>query len=718
MKGLLSVVTVVLLASIASHAQQPANPPSSQQPATTFRADINVVEVHAVVTDERGAFVNDLTREDFEIYEDGRLQETRAFALVDLPVEPPLKVAGAASDVESDVVTTTRSFDGRIYVFVLDDLHTTTLRTHLVRDAARAFVDRHFGTNDRAAVIFTSGRQDAAQELTNSRRLLRAAIEKFQGQKLPSATAERLGVYMTQRDMERAASDESSSGSTRDPRGGRVDDPYDAERGMNARRALETVRNVAEWMTDIPGRRKALVLFSEGIDYDIHDVFNNQAASMVMDEARRSIAAAQRANVSIYAVDPRGLTQLGDEQIAIQSLPDDPQVDYGTARGFQNELLLAQESLMSLAEETGGTAVVRTNDIAGGLERIVRENSQYYILGYETDITRGPGKFRRIEVRVKRPGLQVRARRGYVPPDPKAIARKEEKQAKAGTTPALAAALNNPLPIGELPVRVFAAPLRSSANTRNTSVLLAVEIDGKALKYEQKDGRYTEKVELSVIAADYGGKVRGSDRQTLDLKLRPETYEMLQHRGGVRLLSRVDVPPARYQLRVGVHESVGGAISTVPYDIEAPDYNKVKFALGGPVIASTGAAAYVTAKPDEQWSTIFPAPPVATRTFARDEVLGVYTELYDNVSTAAHKVDFELTIRTAADGREVFASRETRDVEAGRNVRTLGYKTEVPLRDYAPGTYVLRVQATSPIDQQSTAREIPFEIVEGAPTTF
>ena len=97
------------------------------------------------------------------------------------------------------------------------------------------------------------------------------------------------------------------------------------------------------------------------------------------------MAAAQRANVSIYAVDPRGLTQLGDEAITVASVSDDPSVDFGTSRGFQRELLLAQESLMTLAEETGGLAIVRTNDVAGGLDRIVRDTSRYYVIGYVTD---------------------------------------------------------------------------------------------------------------------------------------------------------------------------------------------------------------------------------------------------------------------------------------------------------------------------------------------
>ena len=114
--------------------------------------------------------------------------------------------------------------------------------------------------------------------------------------------------------------------------------------------------------------------------------------------------------------------------------------------------------------------VVRTNDITGALARIALENSTYYLLGYQTDASRSPGRFRKIDVRVKRPGLQVRVRRGYMPPDEKALAKKREADAKAGTSPALRAALNNPLPIGDVPLRLFAAPFKGAG--KDASVLL------------------------------------------------------------------------------------------------------------------------------------------------------------------------------------------------------------------------------------------------------
>jgi VWFA-related protein len=706
--GLLPLLALVLLAGATIGAQQPSAP-FIQQPPATFRTDINVVEVHAVVTDERGQFVTDLSAEDFEIFEDGRRQSPSVFELVNLPVARST-AAPARADLEPDVRSSTRHFDGRVYIFVLDDLHTTALRSAQVRLAATRFIDEHLAPNDLAAIVYTSGRQDAAQELTGSRRLLKASVDKFQGQKLPSASAERLGVHFRERERESGASsgtDDGSSQSRQTATTGRLDDPLDSERGFNARRALEMVRDTAQFLADVKGRRKALVMFSEGIDYDIHDVFNNRSASSLVFDARDAIAAAQRANVAIYAVDPRGLTQLGDQSIEIASLSPDATVDYGTSRDFQRELLLAQESLMWLADETGGIALVRSNDINRGLRRIAEDNSRYYVLGYSSDQTKSPDKFRSIDVRVKHPGLKVRARHGYLPADPKAAARKRERELKAGTSPALAAALNNPLPIGELPVRVFAAPFRGAG--KNGSVLLSIEVDGQAVPFDLRDDRFTNTMEFSIVAADHTGKVQDSDRQELNLKLKQDTRDRVAS-AGVRVLSRLDLPAGRYQIRVGVHESVGGAVATVPYDIEVPDYSKAAFTLSGLTVTSSAAGALMTPAPEARIKQVFPVPPAATRTFGRDERLGVFVELYDNATPAAHAVDFTTTVTSLDDLGPRFSAQDTRTIEAGAGVRTQEYRADVPLRDLAPGRYILRVEATSRVDERTVARQVLFEV--------
>lgn len=706
MRQAITVIFGLFLISAAGHAQGSL---ASTQPAATFKADVNLVEVHAVVTDERGAFVRDLTRDDFEIYESGKLQKPTVFHLVDVPTVEPGRATAIHGLVDPDVRSASGRFDGRLYVLVLDDLHTSALRSQLVKRAARQFIERHLADGDLAAVIHSSGRSQAAQELTPSRRLLLAAVDRFQGQKLPSTTAERLAVHLNDREMERAASDSTSGdgGNSSTPGPSRADDPRDGERGMNAQRALGAIRDVAKWMSDVPGRRKSLVLFSEGIEYDIYDVFNNRNATSVMADAREAIAAAQRANVTIFAVDPRGLTQLGDEAITIQSLSDDPHVDYGTARGFANELLMAQESLISLAQETGGIAVVRNNDIGGGLTRIERDTSRYYVLGYVADPTANPGKFRRIDVKVRRPGLQVRARRGYVPADLKSAERRDAG-AKPGTSPALVAALTNPVPIGDVPIRVWAAPFKGDGKL--SSVALAVEIDGAALKYQHRDDRFLENLELSIVAADHDGKVRGSDRQTMNLTLKPETHTMLTSGGGVRMLSRIEVPPARYQIRVAVHESNGGAIGSVPIDLEVPDFTKAVFALSGLAVTSSAAPKLVTPRADARFKDVLPLPPVAGRAFAKNEVIAVFAEIYDRSTPRPHEVEVRVTVLPRAGTLPVFTRSDVRAMTASATTRTDGYKAEIPARDLAPGDYVLRIEASSRAGNHIASREVPFSI--------
>ena len=130
-------------------------------------------------------------------------------------------------------------------------------------------------------------------------------------------------------------------------------------------------------------------------------------------------------------------------------------------------------------------------------------------------------------------------------------------------------------------------------------MLLALEIDGPSLKFEQKDGRYNERLEVSIVAVDEKAKVQGGDRQTFDLKLMPQTYERLRTTG-VRLLSRLPLPPGATRSVSARSESTGGTIATVPIDVEVPDYSKMPFALSGVALTSSAAERLVTANPDPE----------------------------------------------------------------------------------------------------------------------
>ena len=153
-------------------------------------------------------------------------------------------------------------------------------------------------------------------------------------------------------------------------------------------------------MAGVRGRRKAMLLIGEGIDYNIYEatgVLGSTASSVLLD-TQDAIAAATRGNVSIYAIDPRGLTT-GDEDLITQSST----IGDADGRALQNELRLSGQLARAGFEHRRIVAVNR-NDLNGAFDRIVAENSSYYVFGYYSTNERRDGRFRKIEVRVKRPG--------------------------------------------------------------------------------------------------------------------------------------------------------------------------------------------------------------------------------------------------------------------------------------------------------------------------
>src|SRR5688572_24528135 len=189
-------LTVTLLATLLAGgvaAQSPpapaAQPPQAAPPS--FRVEVNYVEVDALVTDAQGNVVTNLTSSDFELLEDGRPQKVTTFSLVDIPIERAERPLFAAQPIDADVQTN-EHVEGRVYLIVLDDLHTDPTRATRVKAAARRFIEQSFGINDLAAVTYTSGRAADTQDFTNNTRLLLAAIDRFTGRKFPSATVEQL----------------------------------------------------------------------------------------------------------------------------------------------------------------------------------------------------------------------------------------------------------------------------------------------------------------------------------------------------------------------------------------------------------------------------------------------------------------------------------------------------------------------------------------------
>ena len=155
-------VAAALGAALSAQQQQAAPQTPADQPPVTFRVEVNYVEVDAFVTDAEGKPINDLTANDFEVFEDGKPQKVTAFSLVNIPIERAERPLFAGKAIEPDVQTN-EHLEGRIYLLVLDDIHTEFTRTPRVKAAARRFIEQNFGTNDLAAVVYT-GRADASQD--------------------------------------------------------------------------------------------------------------------------------------------------------------------------------------------------------------------------------------------------------------------------------------------------------------------------------------------------------------------------------------------------------------------------------------------------------------------------------------------------------------------------------------------------------------------------
>lgn len=697
--GLLLVTCAVL--SIAAAAQPP-----DQRPPVTFRSEINFVEIDAIVTDREGRFVADLAKDDFRIVEEGKPQAIAAFNLVRIPIERTLSTGLAGALVEPDVATNREGFDGRIFMLLLDDLQTDLSRTPFVRKAAREFVERHVSGNDLVAVTFTGSRSDA-QDFTGSRARLVAAIDRFTGRKLKSKTA----AMIEEDDMTKNVMELSPD---KKPRVS--EDPYAAERHLHARSSLSVLQTMADYLGGIRGRRKGLIYVGEGIDHELVDVIDVGRVTIKRDTAgvresmRDAVAAATRANVSVYTIDPRGLATGQEAAIGLPTVTFDPRSELDP-RKMLDEMNRSQLWMRAVTEETGGIAFLNTNDTAAPLARIVDDSSSHYILGYYAPAGRKDGRFRRVEVSVTRPGLQVRARTGYYAPGGE---KPPGKTSGLHTSPELLEAMKNPLPVGELTFAAAAVPFKGSPP--HASIALVVEVDPATLAFSQRGEVRATDLELQVSASDPGARTsHHASHHVAELRLRPERYQDVM-KEGVRITRRLDLRPGRYRLHLGLRDSTSGTVGTLLTDLDVPDFAASPLSVSGVVLVSAAATRMPTVEPDRALTTLLPGDQTARRVFPAHDTLALFAEIYVNALNPPHVVRVRSTIRTIG-GAEVFSAQaEHTSAELAQSAPDakqgagFGHRVTIPAGRLGPGDYILRVQAQRSTDDTSVVRELPFRI--------
>ena len=346
----------------ADRAGQPPPAPAPQTP--TFKVQVDYVEVDAVVTDqqgqlrprpEEGRLPGLRGRQAADDHRRSRSSTFRSSAPIgrcsprrrSSPTSRPTSGRSTAASTSWSSTICTRAFG----------------RSQRVKAAARQFIERHLGANDLMAVVHTAGR-DRRQP----------GVHQQQAAAAGGGRQDAWAASSTRRPSNKT----NEYNRTRDIRqqGDPLNDPDDAERGFNARTTLDTLRRrrrLVRRRCAAAARRSCSS--AKGIDYDINDIIarNGSNHHERVDGHRRDARRDRRRDPlerRIYGIDPRGLTDLGDETIEIGSFPDDTSLGVGQG-SLQNELRLSQDSLRTLSEETGGFAVVNPNDFATAFDRIV-----------------------------------------------------------------------------------------------------------------------------------------------------------------------------------------------------------------------------------------------------------------------------------------------------------------------------------------------------------
>lgn len=609
-----------------------------QQPTPTFRSEANYVQLPVRVLDARGEFVSGLTQSDFRLSEDGKPQTITAFSAVNIPIilndstAPNLPLA-AVDPVASNEAT---QVDGRVYLFVLDNRLGSESATLKLRQVVRGFISDRLSANDLAAVTMTGAGR--GQTFTRNRRLLHEAVDRF------------------------------------------VSDPQ-PESGVHG--VLNVIANTAEWMGSIKGRRKALVLVTAG---QICGLSNPECH----EGLRHALRMAVQSDVSIYAVDPRGLVATDGAPAETAERPAEFSMD------LTGDPI---DGARYLAEASGGFAIANTNNLSGGFERIVRENSSYYLLGYYSTNPNADGRTRRNDVTLARRGMQVVHRAGYVAPRTPTPA---EQPAVASVDEQLRrlAASGLGLPVSAMALRVAAAPFLSAGGTSRVAVV--VEMPPEGLRPTDEDGRYRLDVGLAIVLSDRDGMSVGSDEPKIELNLPSPAGQKITAQG-LRIVSRVRVRPGTYRLWVGAVQTPSGLRGSVMTEIDVPDFDRHPLALSGIAVTTSVAGRMFTARTDELLDDVLGAPPVAHRDFSLDSDLWIYGEIYDHRPDAGDVA--ASVIVKSAEGTLVYETPfEPAPVQFGHLAR-------IPLKELGAGSYVATIEAWSAKPEPVSAlRTVAFRV--------
>lgn len=550
---------------------KPAEPKAeltSRDTTTTFKIRVNLVQVKAIVRDSNGKLVKDLKREDFEVYDQGKLQVITNFAVETAEsrkkrIEEAAKTQQDAEEPEKEM-----ALPERFVALMFDDIHLQMQDAIPVRTAAKKLIDSMTDT-DRIGIFTTS--EELKQEFTSDKAVLEKtlnqvvprpkmgkinsatncpdvtyymadqAINKSDPTVLPVVTQETLQC-MFQGDPRyyQQAQTVAASALQQELTAGDADNNY-------TYRALE---DVLRRLAQMPGER-VMVLASPGF----------LLAMQFLDEAG-VIDRANRAGVVINTVDARGLytpDTLGDIS---QPVMDTPQTAGKKEMFRQAEQTENAFVLSDFAYGTGGTFFQNSNDLGGGLNRAGGTPEVSYVLGFSPSNAKMDGKYHSIKVVITdKRKYTVQARRGYYAPrkvdDPKEQAKTEIQEAVFSQDE-----------IQELPLDLQTQYFRTGDTSAHLSVVS--KIDVKGMHFRKADGRNYDDLTVATVIFDENGNFVTGGEKILEMRLLDKTYERMSHTGLV-MKSSFDLKPGKYMVRQVIRDSEGAQMAAKSGSVVIPE---------------------------------------------------------------------------------------------------------------------------------------------------
>ncbi len=682
-----------------AHAQKkkptPTPTPTAVEQDDVVHISTELVQTDVTVFDKDGKFVSGLKPEEFELLIDNKPQPIAYFESIvtgGKAEEARLRAAGGKKSTQPAPVEGESTSDvGRTVLFFVNDLHLdpgSIARTH---KTISNFIDNMLGPNDQVAITSASGQIGFLQQLTNNPAVLRAALDRIKI--VPGATPDVQQPYISpyaayliverhDRDLFNAFVDQTlRANGMKDP----PDRPIAASMVEQRTRtilvqgdavvknALSSLVNLMKSTSKLPGR-KLVFFISDGFMGN----FTGSDFTTMMD---RATTIANRSSVVIYSIDARGLST-------------DSMFDASNGGGFDpsgimqsrlsGERTFMQEPLHALAADTGGRALLNSNDLTGAVARALDETSRYYLLAWrpENDAQRA-SNFSKIKVTIAgRPDLKVQLRRGYLGAPP------EKSKATAQPT---SVETTDVLGVTESSSEELRAGV-ALGYKRTTGANMQLTSTAQVSAQSPGDSGGTVVVNVLGAVYDSNGKAVGSFRQRVEVTRthanEPPVYTNVNH--------QVDVPPGLYQVRVIAAERGTNHLTSVMDWIDIPKVKEGTFSISSLFvgeITQAGGAAQIGVN--------------ASRRFARSSRLRFTTNIYN----AATPVQLGLQIKILRGKQAVLTPPEiTVGADKISNPANSPYTLEFPLSALSPGNYTLELTVSDRTRKTSASQQLSLTV--------